>query len=88
MSLTQQKKIKSFTLEIADQDLNQEYKVRRFRQVNYVSRIIVYAKLTYGLFIIWQYFKGRVGWKRPFSFQLFVLVHLAMVNICERFPTF
>ena len=83
-----QNKIRKFTLEIDDSDLNEQYQQRRFKQINYISRIIVYAKLTYGMFIISQFFKGCVGWKRPFVYQLFAIVHWLMIMICERYPKF
>lgn len=53
-----------------------------------MSRLIAYAKATYGMFIILQYIKGCVGWKRPFVYQFFTFIHYLMILFCEQYPQY
>lgn len=77
-------KICKFTLEISDKELAEQYKVRRFAQMNKISVAIAHSKVVYGMFIFYQFLKGSIGYKRPLVYHISTGIHYLMVKLFEK----
>lgn len=82
------KKIREFTLEIDDNELAEEYKKRRFPQINEISSVIAYAKTIYGFFVMWQYVQGKIGGKRPLVYQTSNIIHYLSIHFFKMYPQY
>ena len=59
----------------------------RYSQISYVSKHILFAKLIYGCFVNYQYFKGQLGLQRNLIYQLALLAHYITIRMHEGNPS-
>ena len=76
------------TLEIKDLKQKRLHEKEWFPEINKLSKWIVYSRVVYALFILFQFIVEGVDIRRPLQYLSFTIFHYLFMLLCKDFPIF